>query len=952
MNSSNTHHETHFLGWDAPFLPKAVEFLCDQHLQDGSLDLCDHLWVVSSGHTAARLAELLRRHAKSMEVEFWPPKILTVGELPEQLYVSSTKIATEFEQTLAWAEVLREASVSKLSALLPSLPESESIDDWLELASTLRRLHQDLASSELDFGDVGFHAESEPEKQRWNVLTDLYEGYLAILENAGAADPHHARRTAIEDGKCETQCQVTLIGVTDLSDILTSMLRSLSTSIVSLVPAPKSDSQRFDEFGRIVVSEWLDHKLPFQDKQFVSAGDVSDQAISASELIAEFAPNYSPQEVSVGLTDESQIGPVELQLHACNVSTHRNLGWRVAETAVGRLFDLTTTHLQRRSWQTLAALVRHADVFDFVTRKLSECSDSNDDASSWLIELDNLRAGHYPSRLDGELPRHVEESFPLASKVADVIQDWLAEFEQEPTTLSRWSKVVIGWLDGLYQNHPEPDVHARTHTAYDNVREVLHRFEGLNHHLDVDVSGAVAFDTLRSRLSEVRVADSYDESDVRLLGWLDLALDDSRATVVVGFNHPFVPQAVTSDPFLPGALRSKLRMADNERRYARDVFATHLLITSREHVRFVVGASGADGSPTPPTRLMAAAEPVDSARRIRQLTRPRERVLVQHRWDNDRQSSNLLIPPLSIEEHPVRHMSVTAFRDYLLCPYRFFLRHVLRIRPIDDAANELAANQFGDLVHGALEWYGLSDDKSLTHVDKIERAMLEHLHNYADKFYGKNTSSAVKLQIMQAEKRLRFVAKEQARRIASGWVIHKTEASVREEAVDGARAATIEVDDREMGIRGRFDRIDHHPETGRWAILDYKTHGHKPEKKHLRKTPDGYEWIDLQLPLYRMLIPYLGIEADVSDVDLGYFNVSEKPEETRINLAQFSEDLMLTAEDLIRQIIRDVWAGKFEPTSDRVQYDDYEMILQTRVPQRLLNQVENSETSVYQEVFS
>ena len=352
--------------------------------------------------------------------------------------------------------------------------------------------------------------------------------------------------------------------------------------------------------------------------------------------------------------------------------------------------------------------------------------------------------------------------------------------------------------------------------------------------------------------------------------------------------------------------------------------------------------------------MMAAAEPVDSARRIRQLSQGRRSVVVKHRWDIDLPQSDLPIPKLAPTEHPVGHMSVTAFREYLICPYRFYLRHVLRIRPVDDATGELAANQFGDLVHGTLELYGESNDKSLTDPSRIEAALVEHLHDYANKIYGTGTASAVKLQVMQAERRLKFVAKQQARRISAGWVIQKTEASVNEKPSEDSQAAVIMVDDKPMGIRGRFDRIDFHPDSGRWAILDYKTHGHKPQKKHLKRNKEGtFDWVDLQLPLYRMLIPFLGIESDPTDVELGYFNVSEKEEETRINIADFSEDQMEVAEELIRQIIRDIWAGEFEPTNDRVQYDDYEMILQTRVPQRILNRVESIEDSgVFQEVFS
>jgi hypothetical protein len=92
-----------------------------------------------------------------------------------------------------------------------------------------------------------------------------------------------------------------------------------------------------------------------------------------------------------------------------------------------------------------------------------------------------------------------------------------------------------------------------------------------------------------------------------------------------------------------------------------------------------------------------------------------------------------------------------------------------------------------------------------------------------------------------------------------------------------------------------------------------------------------------------MMIPFLGIESKPEEVELGYFNVSEKDEETRINIAQFSEEQMSQAERLIHDCVSRIWQGDFEPTSDRVQFDDYGMILQTGVASRLLDQAEMNE---------
>jgi RecB family exonuclease len=254
------------------------------------------------------------------------------------------------------------------------------------------------------------------------------------------------------------------------------------------------------------------------------------------------------------------------------------------------------------------------------------------------------------------------------------------------------------------------------------------------------------------------------------------------------------------------------------------------------------------------------------------------------------------------------------------------------LSPIDDSASELAANQFGDLIHNSLEIFGNSAAKDSQSPQQIEAAMLAALDQFAAAYLGPSPAPAVKLQIEQARHRLRHVAARQAQWRREGWHIWKVEASVGEQDNAG-----IDIDNKRMLIRGRFDRIDQH-DDGRWAILDYKTHGHHPRKKHIEKTAAGFRWIELQLPIYRLMIPYLvGKEVDPKDVMLGYFNVSEKESETKINEADFTDVEFAAADALIAQCVRSIRAGRFEPTSEPVLYDDYAMIMQSEIAEQLFN---------------
>ena len=931
--------ETLYLGWDAPLLPACVQTLLGRFRFDDQIDLDNLLCVLPTARGGNRFGKLLSDAAAKDSLGLKPPTIITTGELPERLYQSSNATALEFEQTLAWSGVLRKSHPDDLKVLVPNLPAEDATGAWLELAGTIRRLHGELSASVLSFADVAAQSETDADKRRWELLAKLADDYQVELDRVGLADPDNARIDAIKQKLCQSDQTIVLVGTSDISDLLLAMLKATRGDVIAMVGAPKSAAKRFDKFGCVNTQRWLDHELPLRDEHLIPADDISDQAIAVAESIAE--QRQTSDRVVVGVTDETHVGAVEMELRGNGHSTFRGLGWTVASTTIGRLFDLTSTHLQQKTWRTLAALVRHSHVNHQITEALEV-----EDSSTWMFELDSMLANHYPTRIDGELPPLAIEKYPLAVEVAKWVDTWLKPFaggskkkKQSTQPIAKWCSLISKWLETA-PSPLAPDESNRTSMAIRAATQLLERFASLNSSLDLSVTGGLAMEMMAGRLADLRVVGSPSDDDIQIIGWLDLALEDCQAMTIIGFNHPFVPSAVTSDPFLPGSLRSTLRMADNDRRFARDIYATHLVLSTRRNTRFIVGKNGADGSPTPPSRLIAAAPKQDTARRVRHLLEgKRDLQPVIHHWDNGPKLTDLPIPKFNLQEKKksptdkiVKVMSVTAFRDYLTCPYRFYLRHVLKLRPLDDEGRELAANQFGDLVHGALEDFGDSPHKGETSTMKIEAALLHYLHAYAEGHYGSDTSMAVSLQITQAERRLKAVAVQQALRIEQGWTIHGTEESVSESA-----GACIEVPEGKVGIRGRFDRIDFHPQTGRWAILDYKTHGHLPEKKHLKKI-DGVEtWIDLQLPLYRMMIPHLGIDAPPEEVELGYFNVSEKDEETKINIAQFTPEQMADAESVIQQCVSGILNECFEPTNNRVDFDDYSMILQTGIADRMLD---------------
>jgi inactivated superfamily I helicase len=82
-----------------------------------------------------------------------------------------------------------------------------------------------------------------------------------------------------------------------------------------------------------------------------------------------------------------------------------------------------------------------------------------------------------------------------------------------------------------------------------------------------------------------------------------------------------VPGTLNSDLFLPNTLRRQLGLLDNDRRYARDAYALHVLLASRRELRLVAGRHGREGEPLVPSRLSFATDRKAAAARARAVFR-------------------------------------------------------------------------------------------------------------------------------------------------------------------------------------------------------------------------------------------------------------------------------------------------------------------------------------------
>jgi hypothetical protein len=342
---------------------------------------------------------------------------------------------------------------------------------------------------------------------------------------------------------------------------------------------------------------------------------------------------------------------------------------------------------------------------------------------------------------------------------------------------------------------------------------------------------------------------------------------------------------------------------------------------SREKITWIVARKNIKGDPLTPSPLLLRCEETDTlARRAERLVVAieHEKPEVPTQFMPKRIGSGIDVPcPLDFDFDPVDRVSVTAIRDYIACPYRFWLKHVLKLKVVEDCATELSPMLFGSLVHKAVEAFGKDGSINTSrNATEIRAYLSKSLDDVVQSRFGNNVSGMVRVQVEIARDRLLEVAVHQAESASEGWTILRSEVHYPKKVM---------IEGKPMTISGIIDRIDMH-EDGRVRVLDYKTGGATANDAHFKKR-DG-QWIDLQLPLYRLLlseVPELqGYDLGFENVSLGYFRIGDQEQNTGIDLLDLPLDVLASADDCIHSILLDIQNSNFGefPTDPAPKYSD------------------------------
>ncbi len=940
-----------FLGLNRPPLHLAADLIIQKYSQgegaDKRLDLANFLLVLPGIRSSNRLLQLLVQRTSAEKIRFFPPQLITVGELPEHLYAAEKTLATDLAQQIAWSKALRQAAPETIEALLGRPVEdasdgnpSDMLTQWQPLAKLLSRLHTRLASDIWSFRSVAREVRGvknflSEEQARWDALELIQKDYYAILDSANLWDRQAARSyvaagAKIGQNRCTTQKQIVMIAVADLNRSISGMLQQIAPMVTCMVVADPSMADRFNEYGSLITKAWLDVDICIDDEKIMIVDTPADQALAVSHHLTHLKSGVqcATDQVTIGVPDANVIPQIERALNAGRLP-YRNLSGRsLGETAPVRLLIACRDYLQAQTYDSFASLVRHPDLFRWVSNSIGE--------DEWLGNLDSYQNAHLPDKIlisqklpfgdpklidghhDAKDPgsklraRASAETSALLNRVHTLVQDLLKPLVEGTRAIVEWSSPWTEVLVRIYGNQrlsKSDDADRATIKACEAICGALANQKQVPAEFGTVVTAAQALQWALEAASEQRVLPTSLPEAVDLAGWLDLPLDDAEVMIVTGMNDDAVPTSEVGHQFLPNALCEQLEILDNNRRYARDCYALTVITSVREDYLLVVGRHDDKEEPKKPSRLLFADSADVAALRAKAFFTFRGQNESQF-WLGDCSSppdEQQFEIPFPICHHPLEQMSVTKFREFLKCPYRFYLGIILKLRTATDDWRELSGGTFGDLAHNVLEAFAESALRDSANDRLIFEFLAGELDEQARQLFSKSRLPAVRIQMQQLRHRLERFSVAQANHRRQGWRIVSTE-ELLEHALD--------VDGQIFTITGKIDRVDQHEATGQVAIWDYKTSdkGEGPYKSHKTRK----KWKDLQLPLYRHLVKEVAAvrNANLQNITLGYVLLSKSLDDIKFERAEFKPEELKEADELAFDCIRKIRKGLYWPPEE------------------------------------
>ncbi|MEM9235304.1 MAG: PD-(D/E)XK nuclease family protein [Verrucomicrobiota bacterium] len=876
-----------FLGWDEPLLGRLIDWLWERRSELPGMTV-----VVPTAQSGRRLREGLAERGACLA-----PEVVTPGHFlrTDGLLSGEVRSASVSAETLAWLEVLEDIKDwQPYRTVFPVTPGEGEAAGWaLPLARSLMKLERDLQESAVTLEGAARRLDSSIEAERWHELAMLWK-----LKEARLSDWKLVGRSRLLMSLMQEPVggKVVLACVPDLPMAVARRLKEADG--VVLIGAPEYQAEGFDELGGPIPEQWSERPLSWPSSgEVVLSADPRQQANDAVQRVAQ--AGTASTDLALGSADDETAEEL--------VRAFGRHGWVLHNPAGSGVASAKAWFAAWRAWLSKPRMAEAMDLLGFPgtigiagggrAQRAMAVSSARD---RWLARdredveriarISERERSSLENAAEGleklEIARSIYLRRPFASAMSDLLErvdrqgewqevlDWVDEMEP---IISRLKRDAVFWLDLMMADLSEPPTEP----------------------------------------PEGRAGD--------VQGWLELLHEPGSHLVVCGMNEGRVPSAPAGDAWLSDGVRGLLGLSTDARRAARDAYVFEAITQARGagRVDLLLSKASGDGDALLPSRLLLSASKDELPERVKQLFREVEPSDVGISWTADWKWD----PPVA---EPNLRLSVTAFSDYLACPFRFYLKYVVGMWVGEPERVEWNARDFGNVCHKVLEnWANDDEAREFSKAEALEEWLVTELDRVVAERFGTEVPLAVRIQVEGLRQRLAWFALKQACERASGWRVVAAEEKFERE-MDG------------VTLVGTVDRIDVH-DDGRKRVLDYKTFNELKdvEKSHrvgvtaATRFPAHLEdvaavlgenakgkptrWTNLQVPLYSWAI------EDVTEA--GYFVLGASEAQVGMSLWNGFDDAdRESAVACACWVIGQVKAGVFEPPAEKVTYDDFELL--------------------------
>lgn len=918
-----------FLGWHESVSVLSAERLLLYKKKSSlyAIDLSHLLIIVPTKQSGRLLENELLKIAESENSVLLSPEFKTPLNLLELPQNSADKIN---EQT-SMMEAL--SSVDELPVLFPNGVPKENCGRF-EAAKTICALRATLAERGLTINDAAQNKiiqENEPE--RWQDLSKLESLYKKILERRGLLDRTICLKEASLNSTVVGVDKVIIVSVPDPIPLALNAIQNIDNTVpVEIwINAPDTECDSFDEFG-IPKDGSFDLLSNISDNNISLVRKPSDAAEKTIQILSE-KNGLSVDDFDLSLFTDELINPLMDSFEERGYETYNPAGETCRD---GVLYNLISDFLQLLidgSYESFVSICRNPHFTESLTKI---------DRIQFLLDIDKFHDEILPvdsKRFYNEIIRIADDSkyihlksalelFPKAlikilsgdnfENSIEMLLDFLSEVYLEPKTfLSKKQEELF-------------ELKAK------KISSLIFQFNEISNTLNVTESEIQRL--LLSTIENTAVYAPHSADSIPLQGWLEMNWSTAPNIILVGFNEGFIPESITSDLLLPESARKALLLKNNSQRMTRDLFLMRTLVESRKDNLFIIVLKTNElGDPLKPSRLLFSCSKEKILKRANYLFGEDNSLSAKVQTISNRSELPLITPVLPTKD--LDKISITSFRNYLSCPFRFYLDKILGMEHVHGDANQMDNMIFGTLCHWALEQYGKNFNGDLFNENEVKDYLKSRLEEKVTEKYGYKPVLSILLQLENAKRRLEKAAIVETQNRVDGWEIIESEYS-GEFLIEG------------VAVTGKIDRIEYNSQLKKWRIIDFKTSSKAdaPQLAHFGKDALDSDskclsfqsnddkaaklWKNLQLPLYIKLLDNTNslhssdgavFSSQISNFELCYFNLPDAVSETGLYIwKDYSNLITESAYQCAREIITRIKNKQFWPPKEKIDFDSFE----------------------------